>query len=67
MKHLPVPRSRKSSLAGFYHIPSNFALYDRLSLVLQSAAIARAMFQQSATVSWGFLYVSAVPQSPERC
>ena len=67
MKHLPIPRSRKSSLRGFYHILNHFVLYDGPCLVLQSAVTTIAVFQQSATVSWGFLNVSAVPPSQERC
>lgn len=61
--HLPL--LKKSSLAGFYHSPSHFALCDSPFLALLSAVMAVAIFQQSATVPWGSLYGSAVPQSPE--
>lgn len=39
----------------------------RQSLMVQSAVTTGAVFQQSATVFWAFLCVSAVPASPGRC
>lgn len=51
MKHLPMPVSRQPLLAGFYHIPSGFALCDSPALVLPSG-VNRATCEQSAVVSW---------------